>query len=401
MLNKVPEVTFWFWVIKILCTTVGESFADWINMTLGVGLTKTALLSTGVLVVVLGAQFTVRRYVPVVYWLTVVLVSVTGTLYTDILTDNQGVPLRDSTSVFAALLAVVFAIWFVKERTLSIHSINTVPREAFYWLAVLVTFALGTAAGDWTLELTGWSPGTSVLLPATLIAVVAAGWKLGADPVLAFWLAYILTRPLGANLGDWFASPNDAQGLGLGTAGTSWIFLGAIAATVAYLAISRADVTPAGYVAVPKTPAGPRQWSVLAGFAGVALATGVVLHHASTQPHTSALDEGEGNTPVVLAPLVPGQAAHHFDPADLAQFKTITSDTLALVEVGDNAGATKRITDLETAWDDAEGSLKPKDKAGWTALDDRIDAALSAVRKPEPDQATEKQALDDLLTAIG
>jgi uncharacterized membrane-anchored protein len=401
MLNKVPEVTFGFWVIKILCTTVGESFADWINMTLGVGLTKTALISTAVLVVVIGVQFACDRYVPVVYWLTVVVVSVTGTLYTDILTDNKGVALKVSSSVFAAILAVVFAIWYAKERTLSIHSISTVPREAFYWLAVLVTFALGTAVGDWTLELTGWSPGKSVLLPAALIAIVTAGWKLGADPVLSFWLAYILTRPLGANLGDWFASPEDAQGLGIGTAGTSWIFLGAIAATVAYLAISRADVIPEGYIPVPKQVAGPRQYTVLAGFAGVALATALVLHHASTQPHTSALDEEEGNSPAVLAPLVPGQAVHHYAAADLAEFKTITDDTLRLVNAGDQAGAKARITDLETAWDEAESTLKPKDSAGWTALDERIDAALTAVRAGKADPATEKSTLSDLLAAIG
>src|SRR4051812_22506502 len=144
-LNKVPEVTLWFWVIKILCTTVGESFADWINMTLGVGLDATALLFTAVLAVVLGMQFKLDRYVPFVYWLTVVVISVTGTLYTDILTDNKGVPLRDSSTVFAIVLALVFGIWYARERTLSIHSIVTPAREGFYWLAILVTFALGTA----------------------------------------------------------------------------------------------------------------------------------------------------------------------------------------------------------------------------------------------------------------
>jgi uncharacterized membrane-anchored protein len=400
MLNKVPEVTVWFWVIKILCTTVGESFADWINMTLGVGLTRTALISTAVFVVILALQFRLDRYDPIVYWLTVVVVSVTGTLYTDILTDNKGVPLRDSTAVFAALLAIVFAIWFVKERTLSIHAINTLPREAFFWLAVLVTFALGTATGDWTLELTGWSPGRSVLLPAALIAIVTLGWKLGADAVLAFWLAYILTRPLGANLGDWFASPKSEKGLGFGTAGTSWIYLGAIAATVAYLSVSRADVTPEGYVATPKPPTGPRQYAVLAGFAGVALATGLVLHHASTQPHANALDEEEEGSSAALAPVVPGQVVHHFAATDLAQFRTITADTLNLVNSGDQARATARIADLEKAWDDAESTLKPKDSTGWHAIDDRIDAALTAVRTGKPDPATEKQTLTDLLATI-
>jgi uncharacterized membrane-anchored protein len=146
-------------------------------------------------------QLRLDRYVPFVYWLTVVVLSVTGTLYTDILTDSLGVPLVVSTSVFAAVLAIVFGVWFARERTLSIHSIVTLPRELFYWLAVLVTFALGTAAGDWILELNGWGPGTSVLLPAGLIVSIVIGWRLGANAVLSFWLAYILTRPLGANLG--------------------------------------------------------------------------------------------------------------------------------------------------------------------------------------------------------
>src|SRR6266508_4303583 len=203
LLNKVPEVTVWFWLIKILCTTVGESFADWINMQLGVGLIATAIIFTVVFAAVLGWQLSTSRYRPAAYWLTVVVVSVTGTLYTDILTDQLGVPLWISTSVFALALAVVFGIWWARERTLSIHSIVTRPRESFYWLAVLVTFALGTAAGDWTLELTGWSPGVSVLLPLALIAIIVGCWRLGANPVLAFWLSYILTRPLGAHLGDW------------------------------------------------------------------------------------------------------------------------------------------------------------------------------------------------------
>lgn len=205
MLSKVPEVTVWFWVIKILCTTVGESFADWVNETLGLGLLTTTAIFTAVLVGVLVWQMSLSRYVPFVYWLTVVVLSVTGTLYTDILTDSLRVPLAVSSAVFAGLLAVVFGIWWARERTLSIHSIITTPREGFYWLAVLVTFALGTALGDWTLELTGWQPGVAVLLPAGLIAAIAVGWRLGANPVLSFWLAYILTRPLGANLGDWLA----------------------------------------------------------------------------------------------------------------------------------------------------------------------------------------------------
>jgi len=243
MLNKVPEVTVYFWVIKILCTTVGESFADYINETLGFGLTNTTLLFSAGLVIALIGQFRLNRYVPSMYWLAVVLISVVGTLLTDNLTDARGVPLWISTTAFATLLALVFGIWYARERTLSIHTIVTTPREAFYWLAVLVTFALGTAAGDWTLELTGWSPGAAVLLPLGLLLAVFVAWKLGAGPVLSFWLAYILTRPLGANIGDYLGAPQADGGLGLGTLGTSVLFLGTILAVVVYLTKTQKDRT--------------------------------------------------------------------------------------------------------------------------------------------------------------
>jgi len=245
MLNKVPEVTVYFWIIKILCTTVGESFADYINETLGFGLTNTTVVFSVALVIALVAQFRLNRYVPGVYWLSVVLISVVGTLLTDNLTDGHGVPLWISTTVFSVLLAAVFSIWYARERTLSIHSIVTTPRESFYWLTVLVTFALGTAVGDWTLELTGWSPGVSVLLPLGLILAVLAAWKLGAGPVLTFWVAYILTRPLGANIGDYLASDKSEGGLALGTFGTSILFLGTILAVVVYLTVTDKDRTEA------------------------------------------------------------------------------------------------------------------------------------------------------------
>jgi uncharacterized membrane-anchored protein len=243
MLNKVPEVTVYFWIIKILCTTVGESFADYVNETLGFGLTNTTLVFSAALVAALVAQFRLRRYVPGVYWVSVVLISVVGTLLTDNLTDGHGVPLWISSTVFGVLLAAVFGIWYARERTLSIHTIVTTPRESFYWLTVLVTFALGTAVGDWTLELTGWSAGTSVLLPLGLILAVLAAWRIGAGPVLSFWLAYVLTRPLGANIGDYLASPRGDGGLGLGTLGTSVLFLGTILAVVVYLTVTDKDRT--------------------------------------------------------------------------------------------------------------------------------------------------------------
>jgi uncharacterized membrane-anchored protein len=336
-----------------------------------------------------------------VYWLTVVVLSVTGTLYTDILTDALGVPLALSSAVFAAILAVVFGVWFARERTLSIHSIITTPREGFYWLAVLVTFALGTALGDWTLELTGWSPGVAVLLPAGLIAAIALGWRLGANPVLSFWLAYILTRPLGANLGDWLARSRAEGGLGLGTAGTSVVFLAAILATVIYLSITRADVIEDPEVERPVPVAHPRERVMLGYFAALAVGTAALLGWASAQPHgtAAALEEEAPTTPAVTA-MPSGQATAKFPPADVAAFRTIVTDTLAKVQAGDQAGAVARITDLESAWDDAQDRLQPLDPTGWGFLDGKIDHALKAVRAPAPDAATEKQSLNDLASAL-
>lgn len=404
MLSKVPEVTVWFWIIKILCTTVGESFADWINIGLGVGLNMTAVTFTVVLAVVLGIQLRLNRYVPFVYWLTVVVLSVAGTLYTDILTDTLGVSLAVSTSVFAVLLAIVFGVWFVRERTLSIKSIITSPRELFYWLAVLVTFALGTAAGDWTVALTGWGPGTSVLLPAGLIATIVIGWGLGANAVLSFWLAYILTRPLGANLGDWLASPSADHGLGLGYGLTSVIFLATILVAVIYLTISRTDVIDApGQDHSPVVTSHPARERVLVGYyAVIAIATGALLVWAAGQPQTSQITapEEEGGSTTATASLTPGRAPAVFPPADVATFRIITEATLNKVQTGDQAAATARINDLETAWDDDESRLQPMDHATWTVLDGQIDSVLSALRSTGPDPATEIQALNTLLASL-
>ena len=251
MLNKVPEITVYFWIIKILCTTIGESLADYINETRGYGLAKTTFIFSAGLLVALVAQFAVRRYIPPIYWTVVVLISVVGTLLTDNLTDAHNVPLWISTAIFTALLVAVFGAWWARERTLSIHSIVTTPRESFYWLTVLVTFALGTAAGDWTLDLTGWGPGPSVLLPIGLIAAVLIAWRLGAGPVLTFWIAFILTRPLGANIGDFLSLSHRDGGLALGTFGTSMVFLAAILATVTYLTITKTDVIEHEHTASP------------------------------------------------------------------------------------------------------------------------------------------------------
>ena len=395
LISKVPEITLWFWVIKILCTTVGESFADWINMTLGVGLTVTAATFTVILVVVLAIQIRLPKYVPFVYWLTVVVLSVTGTLYTDILTDSQGVPLAVSTTVFVVILAAVFGVWFAREGTLSIHSIVTVPRELFYWLAILVTFALGTAAGDWTLSITGWGPGVSVLLPVGLIVAVVIGWRLGANVVLSFWLAYILTRPLGANLGDWFAAPTSEHGLGIGVAITSVIFLLAILATVVYLTVTRADVI-AGEGPRPLENKS-RERIMLGYFAIVAIAAGVLLAWASAQPHTAPSAEGEAGA---ITDIAPGQAIAKFPAPTVDELRIATQATLDAVQTGNQDDASARAKDLETLWDADQDTLQPLDDAGWTAIDDRIDAVLKDVRAQAPDPASETDALTTLLEAL-
>jgi uncharacterized membrane-anchored protein len=247
MLNKVPEVTIFFWVIKIMCTTVGETAADYLNDNLGFGLTKTTYVTGALLIVLLAVQFRLRRYVPGVYWSVVVVISVFGTLITDNMTDHYNVPLTTSTIVFSIVLAAVFASWYAVERTLSIHTIFTTRREAFYWLAILFTFALGTAAGDLSAEKLDLGYAVSIAIFGGLIAAVTIGhYVFGMNAVLSFWLAYILTRPLGASIGDEMSQNSHKYGgLGLGTTGTSYIFLGCILALVAYLTITRKDATEA------------------------------------------------------------------------------------------------------------------------------------------------------------
>jgi uncharacterized membrane-anchored protein len=249
MLNKVPEITLYFWLIKVLCTTVGETFADNLNENLGLGLSGTSYLMGAVLVVVLVFQFRARRYVPGIYWLAVVLVSVVGTLVSDNLVEN-GVTLEATTIGFSVALICVFGGWYAVERTLSVHTIYTTRREAFYWLAILFTFALGTSAGDFLseqLEL-GYLAALGIFAGAiVVVAILHFGLRLNA--ILSFWLAYILTRPLGASIGDYLASPSEEGGLGLGTNLTSIIFLSAILALVVFLAITKRDVIRSGPVA--------------------------------------------------------------------------------------------------------------------------------------------------------
>jgi len=254
-LNKVPEVTLYFWVIKILCTTVGETASDYLSTNVGLGLTNTTFITGALLIATLAFQFRARKYVAGIYWLGIVLISVVGTQITDNLTDNAGVSLVTTTIAFSIALATVFGAWFASERTLSIHTIFTTKRESFYWLTVLFTFALGTAAGDLTAERLNLGYPLSVVLFAGLIATVAgAHYRFNLNAVAAFWIAYILTRPLGASLGDLLAQPRSAGGVGLGTTATSAIFLVAILLVVTFLSVTRKDVTEAVSATV-QTPA--------------------------------------------------------------------------------------------------------------------------------------------------
>jgi uncharacterized membrane-anchored protein len=256
MLIKVPAVTLFFWIIKVLCTTVGETAADFLSTHLNLTLTNMTYVMGGLLIVALFFQFRARKYVPAIYWLAVVLISVVGTLITDNMTDHFGISLVTTSIIFGVALAMTFAVWYATEKTLSIHSISTTRREAFYWLAILFTFALGTAAGDLAAERLKLGYLRSALMFGALIAVVTVAYyilrailgaehrRLPSSAVLIFWIAYILTRPLGASLGDYFSQSPDSGGLGLGTVTTSVIFLVAILLTVIYLTITKKDTIP-------------------------------------------------------------------------------------------------------------------------------------------------------------
>ena len=237
--NRVPKLTVDFWLIKLMAVTMGETAADYLAVNMGLGLTTTSLIVTGVLAVALVLQFAQKRYVPWAYWLAVVLISIVGTLVTDNLTDNFGVPLTTSTIVFTVLLLATFAVWYASERTLSIHKVFTTRREIFYWLAILFTFALGTAAGDLVAE--HYDVGyltTGLLFGGLIVAITLAYYVLRIDAILAFWLAYIFTRPLGASFGDMLSQPIEYGGLGLGTIITSAIFLACIVGLVLYMTMT-------------------------------------------------------------------------------------------------------------------------------------------------------------------
>ncbi len=398
MLNKVPEITLWFWFIKVMCTTVGETAADYLNVNLNFGLTGTSIVTGVLLAIALIFQFRARKYIPVTYWLSVMFISVFGTLVTDNLTDKIGVPLETSTIIFSILLAATFLIWYYFEKTLSIHSIFTRRREAFYWLAILFTFALGTAAGDLMAEGLGLGYATTGFIIAGLIALLAIGWRLKLNPVLSFWLIYILTRPLGASIGDYLSQPSKYGGLGLGATITSFIFVGGILAIVTYLSITKRDVIEKEKkveikieITEDQSRSGLLQTAIVVTVLVIAGLVGYHIRHAALQSPTGNTQPSVTSTSTTaqLSPL-----------GDLSSFKTITQDTLDLLSAGNQSGATTRIGDLEYEWDNAEARLKPKDPATWTTIDSKIDTVLRELRVVNPNATSEKTALEALLAVL-
>ena len=370
VLSKVPEVTVYFWVIKVLCTTVGESAADFLNVNLNFGLTGTSIVTGVLLAVALFFQFRADRYIPVRYWVTVAVISVFGTLVTDNLTDKVGLPLTMSTLIFSVLLGATFLVWYSMEKTLSIHSIYTTRREIFYWLAVLFSFALGTATGDLLAEDLGLGYLTTFFIVATLIAITAIAWKLGLNSILSFWIIYILTRPLGASIGDYLSQPATYGGLGLGATVTSAIFVVAIIGVVTYLTITKADTITRGAAEEAEDEAQTGGlWQTVAVVALV-----IVVSITAYHMRRNALDAETADPPELTTPS--GSAATSNAGAspvkvtsalgDLTVFRVITQDTLTKLNDGDQAGATTRISDLEHEWDTSEARLKPNTCPGAT-----------------------------------
>ncbi|MFD0698111.1 hypothetical protein ACFQZT_28965 [Paenibacillus sp. GCM10027628] len=386
LLNKVPEVTIFFWIIKVLCTTVGETFADFLNFNLGFGLTFTTIIMGIAFFIVLILQFKATKYAPGIYWLTVVLISVFGTLVTDNLTDNVGIPLEASTVVFSVLLGLTFLFWYLSEKTLSIHSIYTRKREVFYWLTILFTFALGTAVGDLFSEQLGLGYLHTGITVVIIIACVFLAWKfLKLDGVLAFWIAYILTRPLGASLGDYLSQPITNGALGLGTTVTSVIFLLAILAIIIFLAITKFD-TAAKSETAETTLANGSKKNVLTQTVvvlGIFLVVGIGGYVGLSNNITTRTDSPQAT--------LAGQ---------LTDFVKIESDMLDKINSNDFASAKKSADELEHQWDTAEPKLRKMDGATWTKIDGTIDVVLAAVRSGNPDASQCKSALNNSLSII-
>jgi uncharacterized membrane-anchored protein len=386
LLNKVPEVTIFFWIIKILCTTVGETFADFLNFSLGFGLTLTTIIMGIAFLISLYLQFRATKYVPGIYWLTVVLISVFGTLVTDNLTDEIGVPLELSTGVFSVLLGLTFLFWYLREKTLSIHSIYTRKREAFYWLTILFTFALGTAVGDLYSEQLGLGYLNTGITVVMIIFCIFLAWKfLKLDGVLAFWIAYILTRPLGASLGDYLSQPKNNGGLGLGTTVTSVIFLIAILAIIILLAVTKIDTKAKSETEETPQTNGDNKNTLTQTI--VVLCIFLVVSIGGYVWRSNYIVSQTDSSQTTLA----GQ---------LTDFVKIENDILKDVNSNSFTTAKKGADDLEHEWDTSEPKLRKIDGKTWIKIDGTIDVVLAAVRSNNSDANKCKSALNDSLSVL-
>jgi uncharacterized membrane-anchored protein len=392
-LTKVPAITATFWVIKILSTTIGETFADYLSVNVGLGPVVTDAVMAAVLAAALVIQFRTRKYTPWIYWLCVVLVSIVGTQITDFFTDTLGVSLYLSTAVFAVVLAVVFTVWHRQEGTLAITSIDTPRREGFYWGAILTTFALGTAAGDLATEALSLGFRNGALIFGGLILATWVAYQAGAGQVLTFWIAYVLTRPLGASLGDLLTQDKQFGGLALGASATSVLFFAVIIVLVVreQLMVNRHGLTVKG-----GEPAGGYRADYVWAAVGVAVVAAVggglsTMRSPQTDGGTTATVVAQGTT------AAGGRQVHPTTRlGDLSSFATIVTDVKSKVAADDLAGGKTRVKDLEVAWDDAEAGLKPRDPGKWNQLDGEIDDTLTALRAGHPSQADCAAALDAL-----
>jgi uncharacterized membrane-anchored protein len=349
MLNKVPEITLYFWIIKILCTTVGETFADYLNENLGLGLSKTSYIMTAVLIAALVVQFIWRSYKPAVYWFAVVAISVVGTLISDNLVDGYGIALQTTTIAFSIALAIVFAAWYASEKTLSIHTIVTTRREGFYWGAVLFTFALGTSAGDYLSEALNLGYTVAVVIFASAIAVVIFAHKvLKMNAILSFWIAYILTRPLGGSIGDLMSQPKADGGLGFGTTVTSLIFLITILSLVVYLTVTKVDEIPVDIHEVFTAPDAGEEPRVL-----------IVTNHSAVTPAlVETVRKRAAAGPASFYVLIPNPAHGEFDRLEDVSAGEELQKALPLLEEPSGGKISGRVAKNPNAYDDIVDELR-------------------------------------------
>ncbi|HUI47792.1 MAG TPA: hypothetical protein VL119_03775 [Acidimicrobiia bacterium] len=238
---RVPQVTVYFWVLKALSTALGESTSDYLVHKLHP--VPAVLLGFSGFLIALALQFSMRRYIVWTYWFAVVMVGIFGTMAADVLHVGLHVPYFASTLLYSVALVLVFVTWERTEHTLSMHSIDTTRREMFYWAAVVVTFALGTAVGDLAAITFNLGYFVSMVVFSAVILVPAVGyWRFNWNPVLSFWFAYVVTRPIGASFADWVGKPTADNGLGWGAGRVSLVLAAAILGLVAFLAVTRKDV---------------------------------------------------------------------------------------------------------------------------------------------------------------